>query len=99
MSSRDHSLPALPCPECRFKGHGGDARIGNRRRTCTTCNRFSQSVLRMTRSRLIEQYEDEYRQIRLKVEADLYPQVIEQFLLSKGVIPGHDDVTVEDLDV
>lgn len=71
--------PSLPCPECRFRGLTGGARIGNRRNRCTTCNNFAQNVMRMTRKRLKERHEDEYMAIRLRVEYDLYPQVIEDF--------------------
>ena len=69
---------ALPCPECRkVHGVGGGARIGNRRSQCTTCNNFAQNVMRMTRKRLKEAHAEEYEVIRLKVELDLYPQVVE----------------------
>lgn len=72
--------PALPCPECRtVHGVGGGARIGNRRSQCTTCNNWAQNVMRMTRKRLKEMHEDEYDVIRLQVEKDLYPQVIENW--------------------
>jgi len=56
---------------------GGGARIGNRRSQCTTCNNFAQNVMRMTRKRLKEAHAEEYEVIRLKVELDLYPQVVE----------------------
>lgn len=35
--------------------------------------------MRMTRKRLVERYADEYQMMRLRVELDLYPQVIEDF--------------------
>ncbi len=82
--------PALPCPECRFRGAGGGARIGNRRNRCTTCNNFAQNVMRMTRKRLKELHEVEYEQIRLKVELDLYPQVIEDFVATSVTYVGGD---------
>ena len=72
--------PALPCPECRLRGLGGKARIGNRRNRCTTCNNFAQNVMRLTRRKLKELHEEEYERIRLRVEMDLYPQVMEDFL-------------------
>lgn len=72
-------IPALPCPECRWRGVGGRARIGNNRNSCTTCNNFVQRVMRLTRKRLKELHPEEYEQIRLRVELDLYPQVIEDF--------------------
>lgn len=62
-----------------MRGVPGGARIGNRRNRCTTCNNFAQNVMRMTRKRLKERHEDEYAVIRLQVEMDLYPQVIENF--------------------
>jgi ribosomal protein L19E len=65
-----------------MRGAGGGARIGNRRARCTTCNNFAQNVMRMTRRRLKELHEEEYAVIRLQVEADLYPQVIEDFISS-----------------
>lgn len=57
---------------------GGSARIGNRRNSCSTCNNFAQNVMRLTRKRLLEEHPDEYAKIRLQVEMDLYPQVIEE---------------------
>ena len=60
-------------------GVGGGARIGNRRSQCSTCNNFAQNVMRMTRKRLKEMHEEEYEAIRLRVEMDLYPQVIENW--------------------
>jgi len=72
-------IPALPCPECRMRGHTGMARIGNRRNRCPTCNNFAQNVMRLTRKRLMERYAEEYTEIRLRTERDLYPQVIEDW--------------------
>jgi len=77
--------PALPCPECRDAGRGGGARIGNRRSVCTTCNNFAQNVMRMTRKRLKQLHETEYETIRMSVELDLYPQVLEDFRARTGV--------------
>lgn len=61
---------------------GGKARIGNHRNKCTTCNNFAQNVMRMTRKRLKERHEEEYISIRVQVELDLYPQVIENFAMA-----------------
>jgi hypothetical protein len=72
-------LPALPCPECRERGRGGGARIGNHRLTCGTCNRWAQKVMRAARSRLIELHADEYARMRLEIERDLYPGVLEAY--------------------
>ena len=55
------------------------ARIGNRRNKCSTCNNFAQNVMRLTRKRLMEAHQEEYDKIRISVELDLYPQVIENF--------------------
>ena len=65
-----------------MRGHRGGARIGNRRNSCTTCNNFAQNVMRLTRKRLLLKYAAEYDALRHSVELDLYPQVIEDWLLS-----------------
>lgn len=58
---------------------GGQARIGNRRSMCTTCNNFAQNVMRMTRRMLAEMFPEEYARIRLETEVRLYRQVMEDF--------------------
>ena len=63
-----------------MRGIGGGTRIGNRRNRCTTCNNFAQNVMRMTRMVLKEAHTEEYEKIRLRVELDLYPQVLENFI-------------------
>lgn len=63
-----------------MNGATGKTRIGNNRSSCDTCNRFSQRVMRMTRSRLIAKHQDEYDRIRVLVERDLYPLIIDQHL-------------------
>lgn len=68
--------PALPCPECRLRGVGGVARIGNKRNICTTCNNFAQNVMRRTRVVLKALHEDEYQGIRHQVEIEVYRDVI-----------------------
>ena len=73
------SHPALPCPECRLRGERGSARIGNRRNRCATCNNFAQNVMRLTRKRLMEAHREEYDRLRLTVELDLYPQVMDDW--------------------
>jgi hypothetical protein len=35
--------------------------------------------MRLTRKKLMKQYAEEYEKIRLQVELDLYPQVIEDW--------------------
>jgi hypothetical protein len=79
MTYQSRETPALPCPECRMNGRGGAARIGNRRNSCVTCNNFAQNVMRISRKRLQELHPEEYEKIRLRVEMDLYPQVIQEF--------------------
>jgi hypothetical protein len=71
--------PALPCPECRQNGRGGEARIGNRRRECPTCNAFAQNVMRLAFRRFREREPEQWQALRLAVELDLYPNVIEAF--------------------
>lgn len=92
---REVQLPELPCPECRHAGRGGASRIGNRRNKCTTCNNFAQNVMRMTRKRLLEAYAEEYQQIRWKVELDLYPQVIEDYVAEHPWLAEMDDTEAE----
>lgn len=68
---------ALPCPDCVMAGRGGDARIGNQRSRCGTCNRWVQAVLRATQRRLAADVgPDRYAQIRAEIEMGLYPDVI-----------------------
>lgn len=85
----DTQLPILPCPECRTRGEGGGARIGNRRSKCTTCNNFVQNVMRLTRKRLKERHEAEYLDIRLQVELDLYPQVMDDWTTEYGALGAY----------
>lgn len=70
----------LPCPECREAGHGGKAKIGNRRRWCSMCNSFAQSSMRLTRKWLQARHSEEYREIMEQVERDLYPQFIDRWM-------------------
>lgn len=42
--------------------------------------------MRLTRARLKALHEEEYEQIRLRVEMDLYPGVIEKWNVKKGLI-------------
>jgi hypothetical protein len=59
-------------------GEGGQ-RIGNNRSTCTTCNNFTQNVRRLTLTRLKERFPQDYEELRVRTEMDLYPQVIDDF--------------------
>ena len=77
--TRRADLTALPCPECRARGVVGTARIGNYRTVCKTCNNFSQNVRRVTLNRMRDKYRDEYEETKVRVEVDLYPQVIEEW--------------------
>lgn len=84
--------PGFPCPECRErlvrngKEIKGFNRIGNRRRLCDTCNNFAAAVRRGIAKRLLEQAtEEELAKLRLQVERDLYPGVIERWNVSKGL--------------
>jgi hypothetical protein len=87
MQLRRPDAPPLPCPECRQRGVGGNARIGSRRSLCGTCNRFNQAVSRTARSLLADKHPDEYSRIRLQVECELYPQVIESFVEKERLNP------------
>ena len=62
-----------------MRGRDGQIRIGNERNNCATCNNFVQNVMRLTRKLLMQRYPGEYAALRMQVEADLYPQVIEDF--------------------
>ena len=76
---KDLVLPPLPCPECGMNQVPGTRRIGGNRARCRMCNNFAQAVLRLTRKELIRRTPPEvYEAIRLKVELDLYPQVMEE---------------------
>ncbi len=60
-------------------GHEGKVRIGNRRRACATCNNWAANVSRLTAKQLRERHSREWELLRLKVEMDLYPQVIADY--------------------
>jgi hypothetical protein len=62
-----------------MRGLKGSQRIGNNRTTCATCNNFVQAVRRHTLNRLRATFPDKHEELRLKVELDLYPQVIDRF--------------------
>jgi len=74
---------ALPCPECRMRGIGGMARLGNRRTECRTCNVFATATGRIARQRLRERYPEEFTQLLAVAEQELYPQIIEDFELDR----------------
>jgi hypothetical protein len=83
------SPPRLPCPECIADGVKGIKEdwpaIGSRKRTCRTCNNFSQNVMRLASIRLRELHRAEYDELRCQVTVDLYPQVIEDFKRKAGL--------------
>lgn len=70
---RDPDRPVLVCPDC-VRAHGGHARIGNRKKSCATCNRFAQAVRRAVASDLAARYPEDAEQFRVKAEARLYRQ-------------------------
>ena len=76
--------PVLPCPECRAKGFTGQARIGNRKTRCGTCNRFAQAVRRAALRRLKERFAEEYRVIVLESEAACYRQAMDEWTLRQA---------------
>lgn len=73
---------ALPCPECTRRlpaDTPSNRRIGNRRNKCTTCNNFAANVRRIVARELRERHGDEYAQIRVRVEMDLYALILQDF--------------------
>lgn len=52
--------------------------------------------MRLTRKRLKEIHQDEYEQIRVRVELDLYPQVIEEWTLPTTIIDPLDPPVAPD---
>lgn len=60
-------------------GFGGQARIGNRRSRCSTCNNFAQNVRRIAMNRVREEHPEDYNSFKLQAEVDLYPQVIQDW--------------------
>lgn len=75
-----------------MKGYGGRARIGNRRGRCSTCNNFAQSVMRNTRKQLIELHAEEYMNLRLKAELEVYPEVLKTFISLHPVTARKEDL-------
>lgn len=80
-----------------MRGIGGMARIGNRRNGCKTCNKFAQDVMRLTRKRMLEEYPEEYRRLRVLVEIEQYPDVMEAFMKQYPIArPGYVEEVTED---
>lgn len=71
---RDPDRPVLVCPECQGK-HPGNARIGNRKSTCRTCNRFAQSVRRKVATALAEMHPVDAALLRQDAERLAYRSV------------------------
>lgn len=71
--------PVLPCPACIADGWGGQARIGNRRSTCATCNNF----VRVTEQRALRQLRvmapDLFERLRLEEAAAEYRALMERW--------------------
>lgn len=77
---------ALPCPECTRElpaDTTSNRRIGNRRHSCATCNNFASNVRRIVTTELKRRHSEEYAEIRLRVEMDLYAQVLQDFVDEK----------------
>lgn len=53
--------------------------MGNRRTTCNTCNNFAANSRRVSLKRMVEQFPEEYAQVRARVEADLYVELVERY--------------------
>lgn len=64
----------LVCPECR-EAHGGTARIGNRKSSCRTCNRFGQAVRRAAARLLAAEHPADAERLRLEAEERVYAEM------------------------
>lgn len=67
--------PLRPCPEC-VERYGGNARIGNRKGSCATCNRFGQAVRRAVARDLAALHEADAERYREAAEARLYDDLL-----------------------
>lgn len=72
---RDPDRPVLACPECSRK-HPGHARIGNRKATCRTCNRFAQAVRRKVAAGLVAAYPEQAAALTPTIEAEVYERTV-----------------------
>ena len=75
MALRRPDKPLLVCPACKTK-HGGAARIGNRKTSCTLCNRFAQRVRRQVTSTLMAAYPARVRTITKQAERAAYNDLL-----------------------
>lgn len=64
----------LVCPECR-EAHGGTARIGNRKSSCRTCNRFGAAVRRAAARLLAAEHPEDAERLRLEAEEQVYAEM------------------------
>lgn len=69
----------LTCPECASKGVARSPRIGNRRSSCATCNRFAQAVLRGTHARMREADPETFAAHRAVVEREVYAATVVRY--------------------
>ena len=69
----------LTCPECASRDGAGSARIGNRRSSCATCNRFAQAVLRGTHARMREADPETFAAHRAVVEREVYAATVVRY--------------------
>lgn len=66
----------LTCPECVKVYESTKARIGNRKTTCRTCNRFAQAVRRHVARALIDAHPDEAARLRHAAEHNAYGMIV-----------------------
>lgn len=66
-------------------GNDSPMRIGNRRNSCGTCNRFAQGVRRETLKELLKRHPEEALELRLRAELTLYPRLIKSFSAEYGI--------------
>jgi hypothetical protein len=73
--------PKLICPDCAGDPRlvGASHRIGNRRRDCPVCNNWVQAVRREIFNRLCEQHPGDVSTLRLRVERDLYVELVKDW--------------------
>jgi hypothetical protein len=74
----------LPCPECLAGEPSRNSHVGNNRRTCVTCNLWAQALRRRTFNELRSRHPDELDEIRLKIEGDMYPRLMDTW----GKVPA-----------
>ena len=65
----------LVCPECRAR-YAGSARIGNRKSSCGTCNRYAQAVRRYVARDLALLHPLDAQRLRQQAEREVYALVV-----------------------